>query len=177
MKKKAFSIIVILCICLSLLVFVPQAKANPKFIIADWDDVDEYGQGINAFSIYENSTGSWVWYYGWNGTVALDANYNVTSFTTSFNWTIGLGIKLLVGCWLNTTQTGVTDEAEALNVIRVNCTVSALDGIVWSKDNMTFSYKLTIYHPMWYMVYGDTLEVLPAQGNVYTVTVTYEVFW
>ena len=43
----------------------PEQTDTAKFVLAEWDYPDEYGQGIYGFRFYENSTGSWVaapWY-------------------------------------------------------------------------------------------------------------------
>jgi hypothetical protein len=169
MRKKTAAIMIVLCICLSLLVFIPQAKANPKFIIADWDYPDEYGQGIEGFQVYENSTGSWVAvggeYYYYNSQV--------------FDWNASIGIKLRCYSWLNSSLLLLDFPDEGYNYQRHNVTVTQSNGtIVFNQENFTCTGGETwALNPMWKYYYDVVLDFLPAYGEIYTVTVTYEVWW
>ena len=177
-RSKVLAITLVILLPVGFLATAPTATlADPMFCIA-LNDADAQGQSVSGFSIYENSTGSWVYYYGWNGTHATDADYAITDFMTLFNWTHGLGIKFLVGVKINMSYYGITTETEARNIIRLNLTVSTpTNASLYSKSNMTYNSKFTADYPIWRITYEDTLGFLPSQGNIYTVSVTYEVFF
>jgi hypothetical protein len=144
-------------------------QTQPRFVIASWSYPDAYGQGINRFLLYENHTGSWVqvgtgYYYYFNSTI--------------FNWTVGYCIKLLVYTYLNATLTGASTVAAAKLVQRHNATVTGMAGnVVFSKQNFTYFDYTPLYTGMWGFQYYVILNFLPAWGEYYTATITYDVFW
>ena len=153
---------------------IPPAKA--QFVIAwDYQDVDkgnfdEYGQGLYMFVVFEN-----VSYSEWTPVGGI---YYFNE-TTSFEWEVGYGIKLRIHTWMNSTLTGATDLADGLNYQRMNVTVTGLLGAVLdSQDDIDNFYSSSFFDPeMWLYGFEVVLNILPVQGYVYSVTITYEVYW
>ena len=147
----------------------PQAKANPQFVISSWEYPDEYGQGIEGFEMLENSTGSWA---------QVGGLYS-SSDTHAIEWNASLFIKLRCYTYFNSTLTGASDTDDGKNYQRHNITVTNFNGtILFSQQNFTWFYDDdSIDPPMWFYGYEVVLNFLPEEGQVYTVTVTYEVFY
>ena len=146
---------------------VKELEQPSKFVLSSWDYPDEYGQGIEAFEVYENSTGSFVLY---------DTYFY--SDVTNIEWNESIGIKLRCYTWFNSTLTGASTSNEGKLYQRHSVTVTNLGITVFSKQNFTFVASDTgIDPPMWYYTYDVVLNVLPLVGEIYTVTVTYDVFY
>jgi hypothetical protein len=167
-KQKTLTVIGLLCV-LALVVSVHQVRAEPKFAIASWSFPDPYGQGIEGFFIYENSTGSWL----------IVDGYSTHDDPNVFNWTVGVAIKLFCYTWFNSTLTGATSGANGKNFQRHSVIVTDLaDNTVFSKQNFTYDSVDTGIEPfMWLYGYYVILNFLPAYAEYYTVTVTYEIYW
>jgi hypothetical protein len=149
---------------------VPTAKA--QFTLAAWDYPDEYGQGIATINIEHNTTGSWL-PSSW---VDATRDYDESS---EVSWNVSIFIKLTVRTWFNSTLTGSSDFTEGKNHHRHNITVTRSNGtIVFSQSNFTYGgcYP-AINPPMWLYYYDVILNFLPEYGEIYTVTITYEVFY
>ena len=164
---KSVAIIIMALICLVGVATIQPAKANPQFIISSWEYPDEYGQGINLFAFYENSTGAWVEY---GDAYEPDQSYIV-------NWNTSGSIKLRCYAFLNSTLTGAIDEDDGKNYLRHNVTVTSAGQSIFSQSNFTYYNFADILDPMWYYGYEVVLNFLPLEGQVYIVTVTYEVFY
>ena len=146
---------------------IPSAtEDNPKFVLAEWDFPDEYGQGIDTITVYGNSTGSWV----------SVGNYEYDE-VSSLEWNESVGIKLKVWTWFNSTLTGVGSTNEGKLYQRHSVNVTNLGTTVFSQQNFTYSNVYTDSAPMWYYVYEVVLNFLPVGGEIYSVVVTYEIFW
>ena len=167
MYKKAGALIVVLLTLGLLFVSIPQAKANPQFALASWEEYDEYGQGIYQFNIYENSKGSWV-------QVGGNERYYETS---TFDWNASLFIKLISWTHFNNTLVGAINEADGQNYQLHNVTVTNARTTVFSQENFTYVTVQDIGFPLWTYAYEVVLNFIPEQGQIYTVTVTYEVFY
>ena len=164
-RKKTY-VIIIMLIFIMLVVSVPPARA--RFVLAEWDFPDEYGQGIDTITVYENSTGSWV----------SVGNYDYDE-SSVLDWEAGVAIKLKVWTWFNSTLTGAGSTNEGKNYQRHNVTVTnAIDTIVFSQQNFTVVfYDYGEPSSMWYYDCEVVLNFLPDYGEIYTVSVVYEVFW
>ena len=150
-------------------------KEPSHFVISEWEyPSDEYGQGIEAFRFYENSTGAWLpapyytHYYpdyheelGEFYFLEYDQDYTL-------NWTAGVAMKLRVYPQPNTTLLGTTDVDILKNYVRNNVTVSSSGQTIFSQNNFTY---VEDFH------FECILNFLPQQGQVYTIAVTYEVFY
>ena len=175
-KKKVLAL-VILVLTLSLIVAYHESKVvtksttieptNPRFVISSWDyPADEYGQGISSIIVYENSTGSWIPF--------TTINYNESGV---IEWNVSLGIKIRCVTWMNSTLTGGGSLELSTNYLRHNVNVTNLAGTsVFSKQNFTYFSK-SYLDDRYFHLYEVVLDFLPTYGEIYTVTVIYEVFW
>ena len=182
---KAGACVVLALLCLVLVATVQQQpvtseleKANPQFIITGWDFLDEYGQGIESVSLWQNSTGTW-------GPVTGKQYYYESH---AFDWEfVNASIKLRCYFLMNRTLTnteGSETNAPMTNVQRHDISVTNFNGtILFSQQNFTHiaSYPGTSYgydSTVWYFVYDVVLNFLPnTYGEIYTATMNYEVWW
>ena len=149
-----------------LFVSVPQAKANPQFVIASWEYPDEYGQGIYQIRVNENSTGSWE--------VVDVRTYEEAQI---YQWNASVAIQLYVWVYLNSTLTGASNLTDGRNYQQCNVVVTLGNGtIVFSQQNFTFQDE-NDYDEMYLYEYDVVLNFIPQSGEIYSVTVTYEVWW
>lgn len=163
-KKTVASIIVLLTLGV-LVASVPPARA--QFVLASWDYPDQYGQGVRAIAVYENSTGSWV--------TAWAFVYYDTS--TVIRWNASVGIKLRVWSYFNSTLTGAISGTDGKNYLQHAVTVTNNTGqTVFSQQNFTF-YSVDDGAVLYEYFYDVVLDFLPVNGQVYTATITYEIFW
>ena len=174
-KKKVLAILLLLLTISLVLVYresrvesIPTTtNAAAQFVLADWDYPDEYGQGMFKILVFENSTESWVqvgnWLYYYN--------------STTFDWDVGVGIKIRVLTTLNSTLTGASNVEDGRNYQRHNVTVTTPEGIVFSQNNFTSSGEPDEEGDLYYYDYAVVLNFLPVSGVIYIVTVTYEVFY
>jgi len=183
LKKKLSIWAVIMVLVLGLgFASIPPAKA--QFVIASWDFPDEYGQGIDAVKCYENSTGDWVAapyythyypdYYEELGTFYFLPHYQNYYF---YNWSAGASIKIRVNTLLNSTLTGATDLADGQNYHKHSVVVTHLGTTIFSQDNFTYLESDDLGAPMYWYAYIVILNFIPADGQIYMVTITYEVFY
>ena len=87
-------------------------------------------------------------------------------------------ITLLVDCWLNSTTYGVSTIAEGKNIIRQNITVtSANNTVVFSQANLTYISGADYGDNVFLYQYSVQVDFTLIVGEIYTVTVTYEVFY
>jgi hypothetical protein len=175
--KKTVAIIGILCVCLLSVVAIqplltPQSEKlpNPKFIISSWSFPDEYGQGIDALGVYENSTGSWLAVGGFVPNVA----YNEEG---SFEWNASLGIKIRVYCWVNSSLCGFGTVEEGKNYLKHTVTVTQSNGtVVFNQENLTYFAGGAI-DEMYEYDYDVILDFLPSMGEIYRVSIILDIYW
>jgi len=166
MRSISKTAIIILVISVFLVASIQPTRA--PFVLASWDFPDEYGQGIDTITVYENSTGSWV----------SVGNYDYDEASV-LDWEVGVAIKLKVWTWFNSTLTGAGSTNEGKNYQRHNVTVTDFsDTIVFSQQNFTVVfYDYGEPSSMWYYTGSVVLNFLPEAGEYYMVTVVYEIFW
>jgi len=180
-RSKILALAVLLCLPLGLL-SLPQgiteeiSKEPATFIISSWDYPDEYGQGIWGMKFWENSTGAWVDapYYTDIGQFYY-VSPGITDYT--YNLSIGVALKMRVDCLLNNTLVGADDLADGQNYLRHSVTVTCAGITIFSQQNFTYESSGDIGAPMYYYEYYVILNFLTQAGNIYVVTVTYEVFY
>jgi len=166
MKKRILGVLIAL-VMVSLLLVVPVQPVKAQFVIASWDYPDEYSQGIQQIRVNENSTGSWVLFD--IRTYANESN--------SYIWEEGVGIQLYVWVWLNSTFTGASDLADGRNYHQCSVSVTQASGsVVFSQQNFTFQDE-NDYDDMYLYEYNIILNFIPQEGELYTITVTYEVYY
>jgi len=177
-RKKINVLVLIMILTLSVLVVsnqppksvVEELEQPAKFVIASWDFPDDYGQGIETLTVYENSTGDWLAVGGFSPNVDH-------SEAGVFDWNISVGIKVRVDCWLNSSLVGVGSTAEGKNYLRHNISATMFNGTqVFSQQNLTY-FGAGALGDMYEYYYDVVLNFLPVGGEVYTVTITYEIFY
>lgn len=168
MKKKLSGLAVVSVVLVVLLAAMPRS-ANAQFVVAGWSFPDAYGQGIEGFEFYENSSGSWEMvgnYYGYDDAEVVE-------------WDAGVGIKLVCYTWFNSTLTGAGSSNEGKLLQRHNVTVTTRQGYhVFSQQNFTFqSVDTGIDPPLWFYGYYVILNFIPQQYEGYRIVVYYDVWY
>jgi len=135
-----------------------------RFTLSEWDYPDDYGQGIEGFEFYENSTGSWVQVGG----------YRVWNESSLYVWNY-TSLKLRCWTYFNSTHTGSvdTDEGKLHHRHAVDVTLSGVS--VFSQQNFTFVTVSTYKDPMWWYAYDVVINLVLGLDQPYTIEVTYEV--
>ena len=169
--------VVLLSLCLLAPAYsIPQASAQFVINTGPVSTFDEYGQGIEFISFYENSTGAWVvapWYthYYPDYHEELGTFYSLPYYQTNYflNWTAGVGMKIRVTPAVNTTLIGTVDPDIAKNLVRHNITVTNNQGdIIFSQQN--FTYVDDFY-------FECVLNFLPQMGEIYLLTILQEIYY
>ena len=184
-KKKVLALVITILVVTSMICYVnyktsmrtTEVRAQSVFVIAGWDYPDEYGQGIYGYFFLENSSGVWLTVGG----PIIDA-----SNSSTYEFDVGISIGLDVRVTVNYTFLGLdapdpynytAEEQPALNYLRLNVTVTSINGTVFAQQNFTYDeLGGEIGGGVWYyseLVYFDFLNTM---GEVYIVTVTYEIY-
>jgi len=175
LSKRRISAVVFIVLIMCVLVVTIQPVRSAKFVLASWDYPDEHGQGIHMFRFYENSTASWVAAPYYQDGLPYFSLHSYDSYT--LNWSAGVAMKLRVYTSFNQTLVGVESTAEWQNYQRHSIVVTSAGQPIFSQQNFTY-YDVTEYgEDNYYYEYEVVLNFLPLDGLVYTVTVTYEVFY
>ena len=167
-NKIIASVFVVLTASILFVAAIPPVEAQPKFILSSWDYPDEYGQGIDFFEIYENSTGSWV---------NIEEDYGHDD-SYSIDWDIGVFIKLR--CWTTFNATLTWSESIDVGKLYQRHYVSVVDDLsetVFTQQNFTFGAGVIEGFYIYNYAYDVVLNFIPVTGRIYTVTVMYEIFW
>lgn len=189
-KVLALAIVLLLPVVL-IIAMIPRpspAIEQPAtyFSLASWDYPDEYGQGIDGFWFYENSTGSWLaapyyTHYYPDYHEELGVFYALLSDQDNYilNWTSGVAMKLHFSTFLNMTLTGASDDIAGKDLLRFNVTVTDVyDTVLFTSDNPTYldSIDGSDYGYDWaYYHYEIILDFIPQAGQQYNILTTYEV--
>ena len=161
-KHRTITIIGLLLLVFILPIVTPQKAESAKFILANWDYPDEYGQGISRIRFYENSTGSWLSASGW-------IDYDETLVP---EWEAGVAIKIECLSVINATLTGAPSSYEGRNYIRHNVTVTNLaEQVVFSKQNFTF-----ILEENYEYEHEVILNFIPQELTLYTIELNCEIY-
>jgi len=136
-----------------------------RFILSGWSYPDEYGQGIDRFEFYENTTGSWVQFGGYHW-------FN-ESHTHDWNYTY---LKVRCWTWFNSTHVDAADTAEGQLFQRHSVVVTRYGVTVFSQQNLTYVSVDTTDDPMWWYCYEVVIDVELYAGNTYEVVVSYEIY-
>ena len=155
-----------------------KPEKHVYFKLASWDYPDEYGQGIYMLKFYENSTASWVaapWYYVGGELDGLPF-YSLHYYDPyTLNWSVGVAMKIRVYSLFNQTLVGVGSTAEGQNYLRHDVTVTTPSSTVFEQQNFTY-YDVT-ENGNYYYEYEVVLDFIPASGQIYTVLLTYEIYF
>ena len=169
MSKKAIASIAIIVTLLILAVPIQPVKA--QFVIAAYTYPTDNGNGIAYIQAYVDSVYNGTMYYN-PDSYPNDTAINPLEVEAEVN------ITLAVFCWVNGTFTGISSLAEGLNIIRHNVTVTCQNGTtIFSQSNFTYITGSDGSAPMYFYRYDVILDFLPVYDEVYTVTVTYEVYY
>jgi len=160
-----------------------QIERPAKFVLSSWDYPDEYGQGIDGFRFYENSTGAWVaapyythYYPDYHEELGvfyyLDNDQDYT-----LNWSAGVGMKIRIYTFLNSTLTGASDLADGENYFRHSISVAGTNGtVIFSQQNFTYYHSNNLTSPLYYYEYEVVLNFLPVMGEIYSAIISYDVY-
>jgi len=178
--KKVLALITLFLVVGSMIMYVNYKherrtiKSNgpadtTQFVLSSWDYPDEYGQGIDRIYFSENSTGDWV---SVGSPAYPDGRNNI------IDWNASVFIRLKVWCWLNSTLVGIDNTNEGKLYIRHSVTVAQNNGtVVFSQQNFTYSNAYPDADPMFYYSYNVVLNFVPIGGEVYTATISYDIYW
>ena len=168
--EKTLIVCAISCMLLFALGAVVQ-PAKAQFVIAYDYDTSKDGNYMAYIIAYVDSVP--------NGTVY----YNPTSYPDNtaiqpLDIQAGVNLTLAVFCWVNGTVTGISSLSEGLAIMRHNTTVICSNGTsVFSQQNFTYIIGTDGGAPMYFFRHDVILDFIPVSGEIYTVTVTYEVFY
>lgn len=172
--NKAYASIIVLLTISVLVASIPPAKA--QFIISGWDYDDGYGQGIEVVWSYENSTGSWV--------KIQDPAFILPSDSTNIkmNYTKDTAIKIIVTCNINHSLFSFgpdkSENASARAIMQTSINVVYLGESVFSQQNLTWDGSVfDDTATTWAISYEVVIDVIINEGAIYTVTVTYEIYY
>jgi len=159
----------------------PTPTKTANFIISEWEDVDQYGQGVDIIWFYENSTGSWVaapWYYVGGALDGLPyyALHNYDPYI--LNWSAGVSMKIRIQTLINQTLTGASTVNEGKKYLRHNISVYSLNmGVeVFSQENFTY-YDGGLYDSMIWYKHEVVLEFLPQGASNYRIDIDFEIYY
>jgi len=168
-KRKIITVALLGLFICSLLILVPVQPVKAQFVLSV-DYPDDNGNGI---------------YYIW---AEFDGEFNATVYynpchpsygtaTNPLETQVGVNITLAVFCWLNGTWADIASLVEGKNVIRHSVAVSMANGTtIFSQQNFTYITGTDGGSPMYFYRYDVILDFVPEMGQIYTATVTYEVF-
>lgn len=152
-----------------LLIASLPARADPQFVIASWEyPADEFGQGIEEISYWENSTGTWLKV----GEVNHDASSNI------FDWEFGVGLRLRCSARINLTQINASDTTEGQLYIQHNIVVTSRNGTtVFTQQNFTYGGAIFEAFNMYFYHYDVVMEFEMELSERYTATIVLEIYW
>jgi len=179
--KQRNKLIAVVCAILSLgmatvLVTTNQPTSDThiekpvKFVLSSWDYPDEYGQGIESIYAYENASGSYVEYPG--SPYSSSDNIQLEKNLTGYIW-------LQIICWFNRSHVGIPNIfPQGINRIRHTVNVTQSNGtVVFSQINFTITASSQAFDPLWWIRYDVVLAFQPIAGEVYTATISYDIYW
>lgn len=156
-----------------------EIKPSPVIInIPAWQDLDAYGQGIDGFHLFENSTGSWVM-VPWYNEIGYFYYMDLANAPYILNVSAGVALKLRVHTLLNLTFVGAINVSDGLNFQRHNITVSdVFDTILFEQNNLTY-YGVEYIPGSDYALYKFDVEMnfLTEANAQYSIVVSYEEYY
>ena len=154
-----------------------QQEPTATFILSSWSYPDEYGQGIEYFTLQRNDTGSWLAWSGNNTYTGFYAYYDYDE-ESSIEWGLfNSSIRVRVHSYLNSTLVGASSTAEGRAYQRHNVTVyDSQNTIVFSKQNITYS-AASVVGDLYYYLYVVDLNFAFVSGGSYRIEVKLEVYY
>ena len=150
---------------------IPPAKGNAKFVI--------------AYDFDESNNGHYIAYIG----AIVDGEHNATVYYNPVSYPDstaiqpleiqqGVNLTLSVFCWVNGTSADIASLSEGLNIMQHNVSVVLNNGTtIFSQQNFTYIIGTDGDAPMYFYRHDVILVFTPAFGEIYTVTVNYEVYY
>jgi len=192
--KQRIKLIAVVCAILTLGVAAVLVTTNQpttdthiekpvKFILSSWTYPDEYDQGIDGLRFYANVSGGWVsapyythYYPDYHEELGvfyyLDNDQDYT-----LNWSAGVRMKIRIYTVLNATLTGASDLADGKNYFRHSISVAGTNGtVIFSQQNFTYYDSNDLASPLYWYEYEVILDFVPIAGEIYTATISYEVY-
>ena len=130
-------------------------------------DIPDYGYGFSTIDAYIDESFAHTFYDivgGYNSTLEIDSTV--------------INITLVIQCWLNGTLFDASTVAEGVNIIRHNVTVTNQNNtIMFSQSNFTYSWGIEYDEDLFLYEYWIELDFVLTMGEIYTATITYEVFY
>jgi hypothetical protein len=144
-----------------------QAKEEPAtFVIA----VAGTDNGFAYISGYINSV--------YNKTLYYNEEFYTENTDSELAVEVGDNVTLAVFVWFNATKSGVSSLNEGLLYLRHNISVLCLNHTeVFSKQNFTYIIGTDGGAPMYFYRHDVILDFAFDAGEIYTATITYEVFY
>jgi len=152
-----------------LAISIPPAEAQPpRFVVSSWDYPDANGQGISTWYLQTNTSGTW--------TSVAAAGY-LQEDPSPVQWNASDPVRVLTWVSMNYTLTGASSLEDGKNYIRQTIVVTdSLDAVQYTEVNGTYNQGLENEGLYWYQ-YGFVWDFLPLSGEVYTIVITYEVYY
>ena len=178
MRKKlilAFFVAAVVVISATIVMsntIIPQQDLKDKavFVLSGWSYPDAYDQGIETIEVYENSSGSF--------SIVDSVFYYTSEAECTFDWEVGVAIRLDVYTRFNSTLTGVSSRTEGQNYQRHYVLVTdQTDTTIFSQQNFTYIYSDEEEYPIYFYGYRVTLNFLPVAGAIYTAEIMYEIYY
>ena len=148
--------------------------------------------GINTWSRWDNFKVYDVHFdipadgYGFSTIEAyIDEAYAHTFYdvVSGYNSSLEIGltvtnITLVIQCWVNGTLFDIATVEEGINRIRHNVTVTSSNNtIVFSQSNFMYSWGIEYSDDLFLYEYWVELDFVLVSAEIYTVIITYEVFY
>ena len=150
---------------------IPPAKANPQFVMAAYTYPSNNGNAISYITVYIDGVANGTMYYN-------PDSYPTSTGVSPLEVTGGVNLTLGVFCWVNSTYVDISSLAEGLNIMKHNVSVVCSNGTeIFSKQNFTYITGTDANTPMYFYRHDVILDFVPQDGEVYTVTVVYELFY
>ena len=149
---------------------IPQTKA--RFVIAVLPyDTSKDGNFIASISAYYDSVFNDTMYY------------NPVSYPTEVPEPIleidtAINLTLAVFCWVNGTIANISSLNEGLDIMRHSVVVTCINGtVVFSQNNFSYVVGGAGDAPMYFYRHDVILDFQREIGEIYTVIITYEVYY
>ena len=177
-KRKLTMALLGLFLC-SMLLLVPiqpitqtqEETETSTFVISSWAYPDEYGQGITVVYVHENSSGVWLPFTSPAFIYPTDSEIVVVNATENKALRVGPTFTL------NHSLHSLANITAGINIIRSNVSVYQLGVLIFSLDNATMvAGGVQTPTTYWYYAY-IILNFLIVTNEIYTVSITYEVFY
>ena len=181
--KKKFLAIIILVLTISMMLVYVQTKremrindkptdpTKAQFVLSEIPTDNEYGEGISAVYVHENSTGSWI--------AVKDPAYFLPSDDTTVDVNAGGLLNITPTPTINHTLRELSTYDEARAIMRLSIEVLNLGEVVFSQQNLTAleDGEGTQTSTTWWIAYVVVVPIVLVAGEIYVVTLTYEIYY